>query len=181
MRTVVWIWRWHCAPPSARSSRCCFDRAHSLAGWRITNGCAPRPRPPASSSIKPRNDRLLSTSRRRPLVRRRPSCAGGRRRNAPAAPSSDDYLASLRRRAQRTARNANIWVRIWWSLAVWSVGVALGLDALFDGVWAFFVHLPYLLLFGPGLIGYYVVRGRFHRVLRRRYLAEGQARDRAAA
>lgn len=44
----------------------------------------------------------------------------------PTAPSSDDYLASLRRRAQRTARNANIWVRIWWSLAVWSVGVAPG-------------------------------------------------------
>lgn len=46
------------------------------------------------------------------------------------------------------------------------------LDALVDGVWAFFVHLPYILLFGPGLIGYYVVRGRFHRVLRRRYQAE---------
>jgi Protein of unknown function (DUF2569)/Peptidase family M48 len=103
----------------------------------------------------------------------------------PAARASD-YLASLRRRAHRTARNANIWVWIWLSLVVWLTVILPALDLLtflrilfFDPSLAWAVDLSnlelaffYMLLLWPGLIGFWIVRKRFRRQLRRGYFVE---------
>jgi Zn-dependent protease with chaperone function len=95
-----------------------------------------------------------------------------------------DFLATLRRRARRIARNGNIWVRIWLSLSLCIGGIggiilARGLLSVSDSEFSLGISvltllltlLPMLLVW-PGLIGFWVAQGRFHRLLRKRYLAE---------